>query len=174
MGIGTKAAAKAAGALKGATKALAGYSSIFHHLAGEHAEVSTMMQRIASSSNDSSAREEVFAELRAALLAHAHGEEKEFYPVLARFPELTEQVSQCVEEHKKVEAKLKELHAENKRTKTWLQRFEVLQHAVQAHVEREENQLFPAANDLLTSNRAQQVYDRYERVEKREKERLAP
>jgi len=106
MAIGTKAAAKVAGAAKGAAKALAGYSSIFHHLANEHAQVSTMMKRIANSSGGSSAREEVFAELCAALLAHAHGEEKEFYPVLRRFAELEQLVSKCMEERKEVEAYL--------------------------------------------------------------------
>ncbi len=174
MAFATKAAAKTAGAVKGATKALAGYSSIFHHLAGEHAEVSTMMQRIASSSENSTAREEVFAEMRAALLAHAHGEEKEFYPILRRFPELQNQVSQCLQEHKEIEAYLEQLADGRKDTTTWLQLFERMKRAVEAHVNREENQLFPKANELVGSDQAQQMYERYEQVEEQEKGQLAP
>ena len=174
MAIGTKAAAKVAGAAKGAAKALAGYSSIFHHLANEHAQVSTMMTRIAQSSEGSSDREEVFDEMCPALLAHAHAEEKEFYPVLRRFPELQQLVTQSLEEHKQIESYLEQLESSNKGTKIWLDLFERLMLAVEAHVDLEENQLFPKANELLSSDQAKQVYERYEHVEEEEKTELQP
>lgn len=84
----SKGASKLAGGAKGAAKAMTGYPGIFHHLAGEHAEVATAMERVSHSSKESDAREEVFAVIRKSLLAHAKGEEKEFYPRLRQFPEL--------------------------------------------------------------------------------------
>jgi hemerythrin superfamily protein len=174
MAIGTKAAAKVAGAAKGAAKALAGYSSIFHHLANEHAQVSTMMKSIAQSSEGSTAREDVFDEMCPALLAHAHAEEKEFYPVLRRFSELDQLVSRSLQEHKQIESYLEQLEAGDKNTKSWLELFERLVRAVEAHVDLEENQLFPKANELLSAEQAKQVYERYEHVEEEEKTQLQP
>src|SRR5262245_32089706 len=102
MAMGTKAAAKVAGKLKGAAKALAGYPKIFHHLAAEHAELAILMQRVSSSADDSSVCEEIFPEICANLLAHAHAEEKEFYPALRRFSELQDLISNCLEDHKRI------------------------------------------------------------------------
>jgi hemerythrin superfamily protein len=169
MAMGTKVAAKTAGAMKGAAKALAGYSSIFHHLAAEHAEVATMMHSIARSSAGSSAREDVFAELRAALLAHAHSEEQEFYPVLRRFAQIENVVAKCMAEHKQIEAYLEELEASSKKTRSWMALFERFMRAVEAHVDREENHLFPKANELLSGDQAKQVYERYEHIEERKR-----
>lgn len=172
MAAGSKIGSKAAGAVKGAAKALAGYPGIFHHLAGEHAEVSVLMQRVAASSRDSDDRPELFAEIRRNLLAHAKGEEQEFYPELKKFPEIESIVSECLREHKRIEEYLDQLNTADKTSDAWQQRFEELVEAVQGHVEREENQLFPKAKDLLDKQVAKDMEGRYEAVEEREKAQL--
>lgn len=169
----TKAAAKVAGKTKGAAEALAGYPKIFHHLAAEHTEVSVLMKRIANSAQDSNARQDIFPELCKNLLAHAHAEEEEFYPVLTRLPELEQLVSQCIEDHRHIDGYLQELHSSNMATKTWTTIFERLMKAVESHVEREENDLFPKASDLLSNQQASEMYRLFENVEEREKAALA-
>lgn len=171
MAEGSKAAAKAAGKLKGAAKAMSGYPGIFHHLAGEHAEVATAMKRISGSKEDSSAREEVFAEMRKNLLAHAKGEEQEFYPRFEQRPELEGLVRQCLEEHQRIESLLQTLNTGDKSTAAWSRQFEELKHVVEAHVDREENELFPRAKDAISSDEAREMQDRFERVEEQEKTR---
>lgn len=172
MAIGSKTASKAAGTAKGAAKALAGYPGIFHHLAGEHAEVSTLMKRVAASSEGSSTREELFPEIEKSLFAHARAEEEEFYPVLRNFTGIQELVDRCIEEHRKVEEYLGQLASGNKATKTWAEVFERMMRAVETHVEREEKELFPKAKELLSPDRAEDMQGRYERAEEREKSRL--
>ena len=172
MATVTKAAAKVAGKVKGAAKALAGYPKIFHHLAAEHAELSTLMKRVSESANGSSVCEELFPEIRKNLLAHAHAEEKEFYPVLRRFSELRTLVSQCMEDHKHIAAYLEELEAGTMASKTWMTLFERLMKAVTKHVEREENDLFPKASEMLSSEQSKEMYESYENVEEREKAAL--
>lgn len=172
MATGSKAASKVAGKAKGATKALAGYPGIFHHLAEEHGEVSALMARVVSSADDSEVREELFPRIRKSLLAHARAEEQEFYPVLQEFPELGELVTECIDEHHKVERYLEQLASGNKETKTWREVFETLQNAVTTHVEREEEELFPKARDCLSAEQATEMQERYERAEEREKESL--
>lgn len=171
MASGSKFTSKAAGAGKGAMKALEGYPGIFHHLAGEHAEVSMMMKRVAGTT-ETSERDKLFPEIRRNLLAHARGEEEEFYPPLQEFAELDGLVSQCLDEHQEVEAYLDRLDVKDKSGKDWGDLFEQMMKAVEEHVEREENMLFPKANDLLESQPAKDMEERYERVEEREKARL--
>lgn len=171
MASGSKFTSEVAGAGKGAAKALEGYSGIFHHLAGEHAEVSMLMKRVAGST-DAQSREKLFPEIRRNLLAHAQGEEEEFYPALRKYPELEAMVDKSLNEHREIEQFLEQLNAEDKSTKEWGDGFEQLMHAVEKHVDHEENQLFPKANDLVESDEAKEMEGRYERVEEREKERL--
>jgi hemerythrin superfamily protein len=173
MAIVTKASSKVAGMVKGAGAALEGYPGIFHHLVGEHAEVATLMERIADSSGDSSVRDELFPEIRTSLLAHARGEEEEFYPQLREYAELEPLVAQSLDEHAQIEVLLEDLHGGDKSTDAWMMRFEELQQQVEAHVAFEENELFPLANEVLSNDAADEMLSRYETVEEREKEALA-
>jgi hemerythrin superfamily protein len=166
---GSKATAKLAGATNGAATALTGYPGIFQHLASEHAEVATMMQRIAGAPPTSSVREDLFPEIQKHLLSHAYAEEQEFYPPLRDLSELEPLVVQCLEDHRKIEEYLDELDERSKATKTWSDMFARLVHVVQSHVEREECQLFPRARDLLSEQRAREIEQRYYDAEQREK-----
>ena len=168
----SKAVSKVAGMAKGAAEAMAGYPGVFHHLAGEHAEMSSLIERVATSSEGSRIREALFPEIRKSLLAHARGEEEEFYPELERFPELGPLIEQSRQEHKEIESYLERLGSGNKSTREWRLQFEELMAAVESHVDMEENQLFPKAKDLLTSGQADEILERYERVEEREKAHL--
>lgn len=165
----TKAAAKAAGTIKGAAKAIAGYPAIFNHLAQEHAEVSLLMKRVAASEDDSEVRDELFPEIYANLSAHAEGEEKTFYPPLRRFAEVRSLVEECLQEHMQIKSLLEQLHSSPRHTASWLSTFERLMHAVEQHVEREENELFPRSSELLGSEQAEEIEARYEKVEEQVK-----
>jgi hemerythrin superfamily protein len=171
MASGTKITSGLAGAGKSAVKALQGYPGIFHHLAGEHAEVAALMKRVAGTT-DSETREELFPEIRRNLLAHAKGEEAEFYPPLRSFPDLEANVARALDEHQEIEQMLESLNVGDKSTGDWSKRFEQMMAAVEKHVDHEENDLFPKANDLIESKQAKEMESRFEEVEKREKARL--
>lgn len=170
----TKAASKVAAKTKSAAKALQGYPGIFRHLAAEHAELSILMKRVVNSPDDTNVREELFPEIRKNLLAHAHAEEEQFYPILFSFPELEPIVSQCAEEHQAVEECLIELEATDKREPAWIQTFEEMVKAIEVHVEREEKDLFPKAAELLTKDQAEDMDEGYSHAEEREKAQLHP
>jgi hemerythrin superfamily protein len=172
MASGTKMAATVAGKTKRAAKAMAGYAAIFNHLAEEHAQVSILMKRLANSSDGSDIREELFPEIRKNLLAHACAEEEEFYPPLREHPELSELVAQSLKEHQQTKQYLEQLHAGNKDTKTWAELFRRMMRAVESHVELEENELFPKANELMSEERTDQIESRYEDAEERQKAHL--
>ncbi|HYD49417.1 MAG TPA: hemerythrin domain-containing protein [Terriglobales bacterium] len=164
----TEGIAKVFGKAKGAAKALEGYPKIFHHLAAEHAEVSTLMTRVASS-DDSAVRDELFPAICKHLLAHAHAEEKEFYPALNRLPQLAAMVGECLAEHKTIEAHIDRLKVLSTADPGWAAQFERLVAAVQQHVEREEQQLFPRASESISDEQGDELYHSYEDQEEREK-----
>ncbi|HSN69918.1 MAG TPA: hemerythrin domain-containing protein [Steroidobacteraceae bacterium] len=170
MKTGSKTISKAAGKAKGATKALTGYPGIFHHLAGEHAEVAVLMNRLAA--GDGKTRAELLPELKRNLLAHAHGEEQVFYPEVRRFPELQALVTRCLEDHQQIERQLARLESMDTSSPGWGDSLQELKEAVETHVEREEDEVFPVAADLLEAGQAKDLEERYESVEEREKAKM--
>lgn len=165
MAFLAKATAKASGAVTGARKALAGYSGIFPHLSAEHAEVDALMHRVASS-HDSNLRLELFLEICGSLRAHMQSEEEAFYPRLRALSPLPEVVAACEEEHRRVKEYLAQLEMMPSDEVGWIELFERLKDSVEAHVDREENDLFPKANALLSAQEATEILNRYEQVEK--------
>ena len=165
----TKAASHVAGKAKEAVKMASGYPGIFHHLMGEHTEVSTLMHRVMDSSPK--IREELFPDIRRRLLAHAKGEEQEFYPKLKQFPELAAMIDRSFREHDEIEAYLEELNSLSKSDPAWNSQFEALVQAVEAHVDLEEHELFPLAKDLIDKDAAEKMLQRYEKVEEAAKKK---
>src|SRR5262245_55667437 len=116
----SKATAKVSGATKALGKALSGYPAIFRHLAGEHAEVATLIKRVAASADEAPIRAELFPEIRRNLLAHAKAEEKEFYAPLRSFSQTASMIPQMIEDHRKIEQYLDQLHGQPSATDDWL------------------------------------------------------
>jgi hemerythrin superfamily protein len=168
----SKAAAKVTGAARGLGKALSGYPAIFRHLAGEHGEVATLMNRVAGSADDTEVRKELFPEIRRSLLAHAKAEEKEFYGRLRAFAPTAPMIPQALEEHRRIEEHLDRLNAQSCESDAWIETFQSLVSLVEAHVQREEDEMFPAAKDVLSSDEAKDIQKRYESTEEQEKARI--
>lgn len=160
----TELASKAVGMAKAASATLAGYRGIFRTLKREHGEVSVLMMRIATD-RDGSARAEMFPIIARELLAHAQAEDAEFYTVLADHESTRAMVMQLEADHERIEMLLGELAAIPMSSSGWLIRFRELQRAVQEHVDQEENQVFPRARHILSTELAEEIDHRYQ-VEK--------
>ena len=170
--MASTATAKVRGKMREAASLLSGYPGIFRHLAGEHAEVAALMKKVAGSSETSATREELFPEIHVSLLAHATAEEREFYGPLRDYSATDALVSKALDQHQKIKGYLEQLIGANKATKTWLATFERLMRAVEVHVDMEENELFPAAKDVLTAEVARRMEQRYCEAEKQMRERI--
>jgi len=160
MAKGTKVAGKMAGKMKAASAALKGERGIFRKLKEEHAQVSAMMRRCAAM-DDASERSELFAEIRRELLAHAKGEEREFYPVFRQFEETADIVEESIEDHGAIEEMLEQLRAMTTESEDWTDLFDEMMSEVEDHVAQEENELFPLAEKLIDDDQAKQIEDRY-------------
>ena len=169
--MASRAMAKVRAKTKEALTGLSGYPGIFSHLAGEHAEVASLMHQVGSSGEAHTA-DELFPEIRKKLLAHAKAEEKEFYAPLRNAPPTKALVAKATEQHKQIEAYVEELHDGSTSTKAWMTTFEKFMHAVEKHVEMEEHQLFPAAKDVLSNQQAKELERRYSQAEEQQKAHL--
>jgi hemerythrin superfamily protein len=160
MAKGTKMAGKMAGKMKAASAALKGERGIFRKLKEEHAEVSAMMKRCAGA-DDASERSELFHEIRRELLAHAKGEEREFYPVFRQFEETADLVEESIEDHGAIEEMIDQLRSMSADSEDWTELFDEMMSEVEDHVAQEENELFPLAEKLIDDDQAEQIEERY-------------
>jgi DNA phosphorothioation-dependent restriction protein DptG len=165
-------ASKAAGKAKGIKAAIQGYRGIFRHLQEEHAEVSTLMKRVAAG-EEPDIRAKLFPKIHSELMSHAKAEEKEFYPILRKHAALKELIDQSEEEHEEVEQLLGELTTCDPAQDDWGDLFEELMTSVEEHVELEEKELFVRAQDIIDDEQSKKMLERYEQAKKAEMQRLS-
>ncbi len=121
---------------------------IFKMLKEDHQKVKRLFKQFEASDAKQSVAGEIFRELE----IHTQVEEEIFYPAIekaAEDEELEELVSEAYEEHrlvKEIIEELKELSAEDEGFKA---KFYVLRENVEAHIEEEEDELFPLAKKAL-------------------------
>src|SRR6188768_3042619 len=141
-------AAKAAGTMKAVTAGFKGLRGVFLHLAEEHGEVGALMKRV-SKTTDPQVRREHFPHIRAELLSHEKAELVEVYGVLANYEQLRSVVLQHNSEAHTLEKAIADVDVLDFASEEWGTSFGRLMKLVQAHVEHEENDFFPKAQELI-------------------------
>ncbi len=149
-----------------------GERGIFRRLKDEHAAIAAMMRRAAGTTS-AEARRGLFEEVRRELLAHAASEERELYPVLRRLDETSDLVDESVEDHGAIEQMLEQLRAMDFDSDDWADLFEETMLEVHDHVDQEENELFPLAEELLEPAEAARIDERYAAAKQQALRRVA-
>ena len=162
MGTIRETRAKLAGAAKKVGATLKGDTGIFRKLQQEHGEVSSLLHQVASNHEDIDLRRALYPKIRAELLSHARAEEMEFYPVFERHVETRDIAVHCREQHKEIEQTIDELDTLGVDSPRWAAVFDQLCDKVVAHVEEEEEHLFPRADDLVSREQAANLQNRFE------------
>jgi hemerythrin superfamily protein len=145
---------------------------IFTQLMKEHGEVGALLKRVAMTS-DPQVRRELFPEIRESLLAHEEGELTELYPVLRQHSETRAMAIEHDAEATQLRDVIQVLHTTAFDAPTWGETFKQLVSLVEHHVQEEESQYFPKANDVLGKERAEQLETAYLRIKGQVKERLS-
>ncbi|MEI9952278.1 MAG: hemerythrin domain-containing protein [Pseudomonadota bacterium] len=154
-------ATKAMGTVKAVTAGFKGLRGVFLHLAEEHGEVGAVMKRV-NKSSDAQVRREHFPHIRAELLSHEKGELAEVYGVLANYEQLRAVVLEHNNEAHALEKAIADVDAQDFASEEWGLCFARLFALVQAHVEHEENEFFPQAQQLIDEEESKQILKRYE------------
>jgi hypothetical protein len=158
-----QAASKAMGAIKTAKATIEGLSGVFKQLTKEHGEVTALLMRVKMSS-DVRVRRELFPKIRSELLSHEKGELREVYPAFRQHAELEGIAAEHEKEAGQMERMLDELSAITYEDASWPAKFAKLADAVAHHAKEEENEYFPAANDLFGKDEAERIGARYLRA----------
>jgi hemerythrin superfamily protein len=131
----------------------------------DHARVRDLFDKLSSSGTVSvDAEEGVFVEIAALLRAHARIEEEIFYLALAkaannvRSPQIG-LLDEAIDDHRDVDALITELMDMRPGDDEWETKLRELRDAVEAHVEMEENKMFPLAEHLLDEADLERIAD---------------
>lgn len=94
---------------------------------------------------------QILVKLKNALALHTQIEEEIFYPALRKFEETAELITEAHQEHNDIEQILEELSTTEILSDDFQDLTFQLRESVNHHVGEEENQLFPFAENLLSS-----------------------
>jgi len=159
--------AKVAGVARKVASTAIGYGGIFSTLQKDHAEVSSLMTRLAatraSDDEQSAHRRDLFETIRSELLAHASAEETTFYARLKSEPDIFTIIGESIEDHQRVDDLLEELYRLGTDSLIFDSRFDELFATVEHHVAEEENRLFPRAKEALAPEEIEALDDAFKR-----------
>lgn len=119
----------------------------FNLLKADHRKVEELFSELESARGQAKMR--VFEQIKSELELHTHIEETIFYPALEKPKQTHDLTLEAYEEHDVVKKLLQELSRAKTANEEWEAKAKVLQENVEHHVEEEENELFPKAQQAL-------------------------
>jgi hemerythrin-like domain-containing protein len=123
----------------------------FELLKKDHREVARLLAILERTTEDEvKKREEIFRELKQSLDDHADIEESILYPTLKLEAETHALSLEAVEEHQIVKDLLEEMRELPTGNDEWTAKLTVLKENIEHHVDEEENEMFPKAEDALS------------------------
>lgn len=131
---------------------------LYQLLRQDHQKAKRLFERLGEVAEPAtSTRERLFQELKQELERHTELEEKHFYPALERHDEIRDLVGEALEEHDEIGELIEALDQAEQDGGEWVMRFTELQEEVEFHVEEEEAELFPRAQELLEPSEAEAI-----------------
>ena len=127
----------------------------FSLLKADHENVAALFEQLESASGKR--KLDIFNQIRTELELHAHIEEKIFYPALEEPEETHELTLEAYQEHDQVKKLLRELGRAKTPNEDWEAKAKVLQENVEHHVDEEENELFPKAQQALSEEELAEI-----------------
>ncbi len=144
---------------------------IFQDLKHDHDRHRALLEEIGKTARDSDNRKSRFEALRKELQAHAAAEEEALYATMLAKPDLRDDARHSVSEHKEIDDLLGELVELHEASPDWSARFEELRHRYIHHIDEEEQDMFPAASQELTTEEEARIAAVFEARKPRELER---
>lgn len=131
---------------------------LYQLLRQDHQKVKRLFERIDDTFGATTkSRERLFSELKQELELHSELEESHFYPALEQQEELQDLIEDAREEHAEMAELLAALDEGDKDDEEWASQLEELRETVETHVEEEEGEIFPKAQELLDQGRADAI-----------------
>lgn len=132
-------------------------SNIYDVIKEEHDLHRSLMESLLNTEGDTSQRRQIYQTLRAELEAHAAAEEQTFYAELIAKKDGQNEARHSIVEHNTISKHIEELDEIEFSSTGWLNKFHALKHAVEHHLEEEENDIFSRARDVFSVETAQNM-----------------
>jgi hemerythrin-like domain-containing protein len=128
----------------------------------DHENIRAMLGQI-EESQDTSTREQLIKEAMGELVLHETIEEEILYPALTEHPKTKELALEAYEEHGVVEALMAEMQDVGVEDETWMAKFTVMKENLEHHIQEEEDEMFPQAQQIFDQDELDDLGSRMER-----------
>ncbi|HET6725590.1 MAG TPA: hemerythrin domain-containing protein [Gammaproteobacteria bacterium] len=131
---------------------------IYEALTRDHDEVSVLFETLFDT--DSAAvrkRRDAFVQLSRALKAHSSAERTLLFPLLEHHEQTHDLVEHAADRYSRMDKLLHEMSSMNHQGEEWMNKCRALHKDVEAHVDEEENRIFPQARHILSEEQARQL-----------------
>ncbi|MEI2742837.1 MAG: hemerythrin domain-containing protein [Candidatus Competibacter sp.] len=142
---------------------------IFDVLVKDHEHHRELLKRIDETVGKSEERVALFEEFALEAKAHAAAEEQALYSTLMAHPDTTDEARHAVAEHHEMEELINELAETDMGTGAWLVKFRSLKEEYEHHLEEEENDIFPIAEEEFSDAEEQRMRKVFEARKPKEK-----
>lgn len=138
-------------------------TDIFSILKSDHDLHRAMLAKIAETSGDTAERRDLFEAFRIEVTAHAAAEEQSLYATMLADPDLQDDGRHSVAEHKEIDDMLGELLETDMATGAWLTKFKEMRHRYEHHIDEEEEEMFPAAQEQFSRAKSMELGATFDR-----------
>lgn len=155
--------------MPGTSKKAPSKKDIFDVLIADHHYHRELLKKINETVGHSEERSALFKEFSLEAKAHAAAEEQALYAVLMARPDTTDEARHAVAEHHELEERLNELAETDMATGGWIIKFRGLKEDYEHHLEEEETDIFPIAEEELSDAEEQRLRKIFETRKPKEK-----
>lgn len=127
---------------------------IYDVLLVDHQHQRNLAEKLVDTSGDSKERARLFKLLKDEARAHANAEEQTLYAALIADERSQPESRHSVTEHQKINKLIDELDTTDRSSPGWLATARDLRHAIEHHLDEEEEDVFKLARSILTDEEA--------------------
>ncbi len=133
-------------------------------LKDDHDKVDKLFQKVKAT--EEGEHKELFEKIKHELDAHAHIEEKIFYPRLKEEDELEDITLEGIEEHRQAKMFLRELASLSDDSEKFEPKLKVLMEDIEHHVMEEEGEMFPKVEKIIGKAELEELGEQMEEEKK--------
>jgi hemerythrin superfamily protein len=126
--------------------------SIYDAIKKDHDRHRKLLETLADTKGDSSARRAAWDEFYYDVKSHAAAEEETFYSKLISKTWGQDAARHSVHEHQELDDLMEQLNGMDMSSPAWLTRFKTLKHDYEHHIEEEENDVFERAREVISED----------------------
>lgn len=127
----------------------------------DHAIQRDLIKQLLDTQGDSGDRRQLFKQLTRELAIHADAEERHFYVPLIEIDSTQDDARHGIAEHHEIEELVAKVEDAAFDSSAWLKHAETLADKVLHHLEEEEQDYFPKANQVLSDDQSEELGDHY-------------